>query len=235
MKIQSSLRKVLWVGSMATILLVAVGFMRFPPTEGSFIKYVVLGLVVATIICGAGYVGIRATSTKTRQDELALRRGINMGWILGAVWVVYILTSHWLVGLADKPTLGNLETTITFVLTIGLILVMSTLTAWQTHSLWTGMKVGLWEGLIVGMVGFLTTLVMLYVSMGFLVQQMNFGELQAFDLSGWHNREVWYFWEEEFAGCAGYFATQLIMGAVGGFLGGLIGRTGAVLKKQPVN
>jgi hypothetical protein len=86
-----------------------------------------------------------------------------------------------------------------------------------------GIFSGLWAGLIAGLVNVMVLVAMLKIFMSLLIQQMNPGELQAFAQSGWQDRAIWYFWNEEFLGSVMYFPLAVVMGFFFGLLGGTAG------------
>lgn len=218
-------RRGLLLGGSISFLLVIFGFVRFPVLEGTPITYMMWAAIIIGVVCFSSLVGMQASWTSTTSAHLALRQGITLGLILGIIWMVYILVSHLAVMDSDKPKIGRFLTNLTFATSTFLLIVISAVGTWQTRNITTGLSIGLWAGLIAGLISFATLLVMLYLDMGFLAQHMNSGELQDFAQSGWHNRETWYFWNEELAGCVGYIITHLILGTVAGVSGGIIGKT----------
>ncbi len=215
---------------VGSLLLVGWSFVRFPPVEGPLERYLAFAVGGGGIVCGAIALGLWATHPRPQIAAIALRRGVWFGGLCAVLWIAYILGTHLALADADKPTVGRVLTLSLFGAEFLILVLLSGYTAWQTCDWWSGSQIGLWTGLLVGLLSFGTLLLLLYSQMGFLVQHMNSGELAAFAQSGRRDRMTWFFWEEEFAGSVGYFVPQLVLAAACGGLGVALGRAVAVVR-----
>jgi len=219
------------VSVILSTLEVSYGLLRYTAPMNASIQYLgygVAGIGLISFACEAGIWSARPHSTlasKTLQD------GVMLGLIIAVVWAANILVTHFLLTNAEKPTLGTLLVTITFLSIFVLVLGRSGYSAYQTRQIGTGIRIGLWSGLIAGVFTTMLILFMLSVSIDFLLQRMNDGEIQAFLHSGIHDKTAWFFWEE-FSGSMGYLVTNLFVGGVTGLIGGLIGKGVVVLAQR---
>jgi hypothetical protein len=203
---------VVWVrrgvlGGVAAIAVVTLaGFVRFPQLSGSPAPYTGLALVAVALVgllSGIALLALRTRPTTTEPADraaVAPRAVLALGLLVGAVWVAYILLTHLALPDAAKPTVGAAITWVTLGISA---LAMLAVSAWRAHATGrfaTALAIGLGGGVVAGLLALLTVVVMLDSAMGFLVQHMTAGELQAFAASGWANRKAWYYWNEEFVG-----------------------------------
>jgi len=228
------LRNSVLLADLVMLAVVGFGFVRFPQLTGVPLDEAITAGFLVGVIWLASLVALISLRAVTPAAAIARRNGVLLGLSLGGLWILYILVSHLAIPLQEKPTLGGLFTLVTLALTTCAVLIVSALSGWHTRAITSGLGVGFWAGLIAGVLSTLTVLLMLYLGMGFLVQAMNAGELQAFAQSGWQNRAAWYFWNEEITGSLGYFLLLVWGGSVLGSLGGMLGKLLNVLRRTAV-
>ncbi len=219
-----SLYRSLIVSDVVLLLLILASFVRFPNIVGTWSQEALTGAVILAVPWIISYFALRRLRTQPHQTEVALRWALPSGLILAAIWMVYILFTHLALSIAQKQTLGALLTDITLVLTILIIVIGGLLGARFTRHFVIGLGIGVWIGLIAGLAALITLVAMLEIGMGFLVHNMNAGELLAYRQSGWHDRESWYFWNEEVVGAFSNFVLLVLSGAIFGAIGGVIGK-----------
>jgi hypothetical protein len=216
-------RSVLALVTAAGVLIV-LGFARFPQITGSPLPYVALAVVAIVVVAFPAGLIVLATRATTGPAALTRSRSLLVGGILGVMWIAYTLVTHFIIPNGEQPTMSAILLWSVLVVTALAMLVVSLVVAWQTGRFTTGFATGLAIGFLTGALAMLTVVLMLDVGMGYLVQNMNAGEVAGFTSSGWANRQAWYYWNEEFFGSLGDFILLVLSGAVLGAIGAGIGR-----------
>ena len=225
-------RYLLIICSIFGVLEISYGLFRYTAPMNDLWSYMAYGAVVVALVCIGGFVGAWNTCPRTLPANLAFRRGVSLGLALAAIWIANILFTHLQLTNAEKLTTGSLIVAITFLIVLVFIIGVSSYSAYQTQQVSTGIRIGIWSGLVTGMLTVIIFLMMLYTKMDFLVQLMNANEIRAFLQSGVRDRTAWFFWEE-LAGSCGYLVMDVVLGTVLGLVGGLVGKGLAPLWKSP--
>lgn len=212
----SMLRRTLAAFAVAGPVLVLVGFPRFPHIHGSFAVPVATVAAIAVLAATAALLGWYGAG---RMPPAQRRLVAWCGSTLAGLWIVYILVTHLLVRLPQKPTVGAGLTAGTMIFSVVGVLAVAGFAAVRLGRWRSGLMVGLYCGLLAGLAAFLVTLAMLDLFMPYLVTQMNQSELAGYAGSGWPDRQAWYYWHEELPGAAGNLAYLLAFGAVAGIVG----------------
>lgn len=215
----SPLRVALVAGSLVGLVLVAIAIIRYPASTQQTILYVLAaGLLVLT-----GLVALLAARPRTAEGAEVLRLAALFGPVIGALWGVEILAGNLIATDSDVTHLVYRAATL---LGFTLPLAAGFVGAYRTGRARCGLAVGFWSGLLSGLIGFLTLMLITYAFMDALRHDPQ--TLRAYKNSTERTLEVFVVGDSLFAACshlaivgAGWCT---LLGGIGGLLGALAKR-----------
>jgi hypothetical protein len=225
---RSTLRNVMLVGTGIDIVLLVYGLAAYPSSRGTTNEDLLLEALLVVLLFMYLYATLFGTREYDPVDHWIHRQGIVFGLAVGALWAGEVLNGS----LGDTTLFGSLRSVNlglyraigqTFIVCIPVLLLLAAGQAGRkTGQVAAGVQVGLWSGLIGGLVALGILLLTTFFFMGVLVFSPS--NLSEFSASGEGDLVAFLVKNARIAGTA-YLAIGLVLGAALGALGGLLGRS----------
>ena len=233
----NAMRASLLAGCIAASLLIGLVLLRYHSPGGAAKSQVILGLVAIFVILAlAAWLARWGTRPKTPAANYALRNGSAIGCALGLLWIIEISFNNFVPPAistgAARAVVDNLFWGAIILGTIG----GSIIGASRARNVFVGLRIGFWSGLVSGLLSCLMGLLLIVLWMPLLLRDpLLIAEFAARGPMSDAPDLAAYVAYETMAGAIGHLILLgIIMGSLCGLLGGLVGRTFAlVLRRRP--
>jgi hypothetical protein len=213
------LRATLAGGTVLGFLIVLMTRLRYlaSPSQTA-LYYAALGLLAVCIVIPL--VGLRPA--RTPQQCITRRLSTLFGLLMGALWMVEILTGNLIaVGSGASIVVYRVSTLLAFVLP----LVAGAVGAYSTQQVQSGIAVGFWSGLISGLIAFLTLMAVAYLFMGTL--QHDPQTLHEYAHSGERTLSTYIVGDFLVGGCSHLLLIGMVYGTIMATIGAVVGKAAA--------
>jgi hypothetical protein len=224
----SLFRNSILAGVMLAISLVAIDLIRFPTSLNQGTIALIYILVLALLLAGYTILAVRGTRTWTLADPSALRDGMLCGLLVGVIWIAEIIAGN----ILDTQQLWVRLVYFGSILSVPVATIIAGVwVSARTGLVASGALLGLWSGLVSGLIVFLALLTLTYIPLG--LQSINPPDLAAFQRSGLPDLAT-YEAGEDLTAAINHLWIGPVLGIIFGSLGGLVGSALAPRKAAQV-
>ena len=224
---QSGLARSLFVALLLGLLLLGYGLIRYRSMlvfSGQGLLFAGLLLLLTIMFASYAFVGREISEGFGRDEMWAQRQGMNFG-LLGSLF------------LGAEAVVDNILPDFNFLIALacalGLLIVQfiaGLYGARHTRSLSSGLRIGLWSGMLSSLIAWIVLLLMTYILMPLLQNYPRY--IQGFSHSGTSDITT-YIAKNAIVAATSYLVIGPIMGLAFGALGALLGKAFAPRKPAP--
>jgi hypothetical protein len=216
-----SLFSILLAVTIISLVLVLIVALLYSYSTLSIIES---GAGLTLLIAVAGFLWLYPRRIGPRHDSPETHRAILAGMVLGLLWIIEININNF--AAPPLPARDIIDNIFWAIIALS-ILFLAVFQAYRTASIIRGVKIGLWSGIISGLLACAMALLIIVFGMHFITRDpLNVTEWAEYGATSDAPSMAAYFAFETLAGAFGHLIILgIIMGGLLGIIGGFLGKS----------